>query len=303
MEQTNTPKTAASKHSGKSAKFNPKDYITILVAALLLIAGIVISIWKDFEIELIAFIFIAFSFGLLSFLMIGKIGTNNLSFAGIKISQASGGFLVFILILTSFLGYKKLTSKAALENSIQIENPRNTSIWKDASGVFEWFNPPLTYASDLHLKTKINWFNNDEFKLRILLIESEDSTENSDKFIKRLVNLQLFIANLSDKYKSEFKFDKHIEVRICMEKYIPTGSFFTTDKWRNKNTPRSIFYLPLKDNIWEPSQCIVSSSSDFYKTLHDEFQRHWGENDAQKISLDKLLNTTITEKTTRSLLK
>ncbi|MBK6381414.1 MAG: hypothetical protein IPF72_17760 [Chitinophagaceae bacterium] len=115
-----------------------------------------------------------------------------------------------------------------MENSIQIENPRNTSIWKDASGVFEWFNPPLTYASDLHLKTKMNWFNNDDFKLRILLIESEDSTENSDKFIKRLVNLQLFIANLSDKYKSEFKFDKHMEV-ICMENIYQQAVFTRTN--------------------------------------------------------------------------
>lgn len=302
MEQTPSTQKVISRGIKKNSSVSTKDYITIVVAVLLLVSGILISILRKFDsdsIEFIVFLLIAFSIGLLSFLMIGKIGSKEISFAGIKINQITGGFLIFILILTGFFGYKKITKqeeiavlKDSLANSIQIENPAESSVWKDASGVFEWFNPPLEYAIDEHLKIKMNWFKNDNFQLRILLIASKDSDENKKIFLVRLNNLKTFITRLTENYKEDFNMKKHLSVKICTESYIPNQSFFTTTNWGNKPIPRSIFYLPLKDNLGKPSKSIVSSSKKFNETLHDEFEKHW-ENDAYKISLDSLLNSSI----------
>jgi hypothetical protein len=241
--------------------------------------------------------------------MIGKIGTKDLSFMGIKISQASGGFLVFIIILASFLGYKKITNKTKVDilagdmkNALQIREPIDSLVWRDASGTFKWFNPPLSFATDEHLKLKMNWFNHEDFELKILLIESYKHSQDSVFFIPRLRRLQKFVIALRKKYKDVPDLDDRIKVRICKDEFIPSQSFFIDNKWGNTGLQKSIFYLPNKKFEDKPLKCIVSNSTEFYGILNEEFELHW-QNDGMNISLNKLLATKITDSTTREVIK
>ncbi len=290
-------------------KFGTKDTITISIALLLMLSGVVMSIYYGFHRELIAIILIAFSLGLLSFLMIGKIETKEISFVGVKISQASGGFLIFILILSGFLGYKKLTNQskvnfmnADLENSLRIEEPIDSAIWRDAAGTFKWFNPPLAFATDEHKELKMKWFSNPNFQLKILLIQSYNFGQDSAHFIPKLKNLQIFSKLLLIKYKDIPNVLDRVIVRICKDDFIPSQSFFIDNKWGENQSRYSIFYLPSHKDNDKPIKCIVTLSKDFYSILNEEFELHW-KHDFIDVSIEKLLNTVITNYTTRDSIK
>ncbi len=280
-----------------NSKLGSKDLITIAVAVLMLLAGIVISSIEKFTLELIAFILISFSFGLLSFLMIGKIQGKEISFLGIKISQVSGGFLIFIIVLASFLAFKKISVAELESKATRLGNPEETWVWEGASGVFEWFNPPLGYAAVEHKNLKSDWFKDDKFILKILLIQSKDSNDR-ENFYKRIENLQKFVGYLAEKY-TDTTLEKQLEIRVCIEDKIPNQSFFTSKHWVNNNkNPRSIYYLPYKAKTQRPSYCIVASSEEFHALLHEEFDRHW-ESGTKKVDIKKLLSIGITENITR----
>lgn len=285
------------KRSGGRLKPETKDLITIIIAVLLLITGISISLLKGFAPELVVFILISFSVGLLSFLMIGKIESKEISFAGIKISQVSGGFLIFILLLSGFLGYKKIASNS---DTFQAD-PSNKKLWVDAAGIFEWYNPPLVYAVEEHQQIKMDWFKNDDFQLRILLIQNADSAERVLYFKPKLERLKIFAIALLEKYKNEFDVKKHLRVKICVETQSPTYSFFTTGNAGRNEQPKSIIYLPDASVVPRPKQSIVSFNRGIHESLSTEFQRHW-ENDATEISIERLLKTMITKSTTRDSL-
>lgn len=276
------------------SNFGNKEIVTIVIAIGLISVSMYLSIKEGFLIELFTAILLSFGLGLLSFLMIGQLAAKEITVFQIKISQASGGFLVFIILLSCFLGYKKISSDVIISNSLQIDDPRKEYIWKDARGTFEWFNPPLALAAKEHLGLKVNWFKEKDFQLHILLLKSQTSIEDNKRFYEpRIKNLKIFIDSLKGKMEKGRVLDNHVIVRVFEANFIPTQSFFTTNKYGPKAIPHSIFYLPSKENSFKPSSCIVSSSATFNVELHREFESYWAS--AKDISLEKLLSTGVVD--------
>ena len=108
-----------------------RDYISMAIGLLLL--GLVTFFMSKSEFaskEMFYFVILAFSLGLLSFLIIGKI-TGEGKMLGVNIKSFSGGFAIFIIVILLFL-VKQHETPEEPDPNIEIfktENPQDTTVW------------------------------------------------------------------------------------------------------------------------------------------------------------------------------
>lgn len=276
-----------------------RDYISMAIGLLLL--GLVTFFMSKSEFaskEMFYFVILAFSLGLLSFLIIGKI-TGEGKMLGVNIKSFSGGFAIFIIVILLFL-VKPPESAEIPDRNIVIfkkENPQDTIIWAVAEGNFKWFNAPFGYASQKgHALTKFAWFKKPDFQLEILMYISNDTLQNNDLFYPRLENLRRFLfhmTELSAENGNIVSLENRIDIRVSKCVNIPSTSFFTTNKSKSlENKPYSILYIFDKDTF-RPARCLTSFSEDINITLTEEFNRGWDGKETFKLTLAKLLDKNI----------
>lgn len=306
------------KDDKKSNNLSQREFAAILISIFfLVITCTVLYFPHDEMLNAIGFILLGFFLGMLSFLIIGTIEGNKVKLFGINISQISGGFLVFAIVLASLFSYKRLTNEKMISSikaadkikidslekqlhnfnteAIKIDDPRRKEIWEKGGGTFEWFNAPLKLATEEHAKTKFAWFKDPDFKLQLVLIYSDKEDLNNTYFLPRFENLKEFVRNMkkqADASTEKIDLQNQLIVKVVKSDFIPTQSFFTTTQ-SSEGKPYSIFYLPTKDNIMKPSDCIVSSSAEFNKSLHTEFEKYW--DSGKKLSITKLLDESLKE--------
>lgn len=276
-----------------------RDYISMAIGLLLL--GLVTFFMSKSEFaskEMFYFVILAFSLGLLSFLIIGKI-TGEGKMLGVNIKSFSGGFAIFIIVILLFL-VKQHETPEEPDPNIEIfktENPQDTTVWSVADGTFKWFNAPFGYASGKqHALTKFEWFKKPGFQIEIKMFISNDTLQNNDLFYPRLKNLRQFLFHmkeLSAENGNIVSLENRMDVRVVKCVNIPTISFFTTNK-SLKNKPYSILYIFHGGSPFRPVRCLTSYSKDLNITLTEEFNKGWEDNETTyKLSLEKLLDENI----------